>query len=492
MMQNSNDIKTCAYKFHDRSELETDKCSRPIWEDGGPEEKFCLFHSEQYEIKTEAFNREIDLFKEGIPTEYLLRGKKEDIVIYDFRGLRFPQECSDFRNHEFDKDVMFDKAIFKGKADFFRSTFGGRAWFDRVKFSYFADFTGATFSSLTSFFGATFSKHTSFNSATFNGEAYFFEVLSINAEISFDFAVFKRNITIDTFPVKEHLPASLSFGNTQVTGDFFLADSEICRISAYNLNYSGGFTLRNIAFRNDNLNLPSVLGDLCLERANFINIDLSTVALGGTFIREVAFDRISFGKPTTWGWRWSSRLLGRPNEAIYEERYARYGGRNDKKDEFCAAETVYRTLKHEMEKQHARGLARRMRAGELECKLHGDSNLFEKILLFVYRFFNGFGLRWIRALVFWLISILIFGLIYMDQTAVYKINDEEKQAYINEEVSLNLEQAVRHSVETSLAVLPTKYNLDNTSIDYIEGLQRLICPLLLAAFILAVRNTATD
>jgi len=275
-------------------------------------------------------------------------------------------------------------------------------------------------------------------------------------------------------------------------GNLSITNSEIRRISADNLTHRRGLTLRNIVFRNDNLNEPSTLSNVCLERARFINVDLSTVALDGPFIREIVFDRISFGKPTTRGWRWSSRFWGRPNEAIHEERYARYFPKGNKKDKFCAAETVYRTLKHEMEKQHARGLARRMRAGELECKLHGDSNLIEKILLFIYRFFNGFGLRWIRALVFWLISILIFGLIYMDQTAVFKINDEEKKAYVNETVDLNLEQAVRHSVETSLAILPTKYNLDNTSIDYIEGMQRLICPLLLAAFILAVRNTATD
>ena len=134
-----------------------------------------------------------------------------------------------------------------------------------------------------------------------------------------------------------------------------------------------------------------------------------------------------------------------------------------------------------------------MRAGELECKLHGDSNPFQKILLFVYRLINGFGLRWIRALVFCLICLVVFSLFYWGSDATWLDYEAGKEPYVIVEQRLdNWLHALRHSVETSIVVLPTKYTLSDELMDLTEGAQRLLSPLLFLAFLQAVRNAARD
>ena len=535
--------KTCAYK----SELTDYKCKRPAWKSGGKKEKYCLFHSEQDEKKKEEFKREIDLFKEGNPTEYLLGGKRGELEFYDFRGFRFPEGCSEFEEHEFIKSVDFDEATFSGYAGFDGATFSGYAGFHGATFSGDAGFHGATFSGDAWFRGATFSGYARFHGATFNGDASFIDVISKNARLYFRGSVLKKNLFVKTSPTKETQPASLILDNARVIGNLSIYDSKLCRILASNLTYRRVLTLRNVIFDNEDFKAPSTLENVYLERAKFTNIDLSTVALGGPFLREVAFDRIKFGSPSKPGWFCSSFLLGRPNEAIYEERYARYGHKSDKneesdsgekvdkhgfikkirlsfgrfrnrfgfqrirsffrnagkrKDDFGAAETVYRTLKHEMEKQHAKGLARRMRAGELECILHGEANPFQRVFLFGYRFLNGFGLRWIRALVFWLACILSFAFIYNGRPAYFdcyretvRIEDGNivrESGVVPIDITLDFGDALLHSLQmTSVVMRPTKIII-SPDIGWIEFFEKILSPALLFLFLQAARNAARD
>jgi len=778
--------KICAYEIKRERLGGGCKCSRPVWEDGGPDEKYCLFHSTQYERKEKAFKQEFELFMEGQPSEYLLGGEKSGVKRHNFVGFKFPAACSNFYNFTFNKcadfnavefngnagfnkakfskgarffgatfggdalfdnatfggnarfdgatfkgyagftetifngnvwfseatffgkavfnkasfngyavfnkssfskearffgatfssivrfneatfrskalfndvtlvgnaefnkatfsgdtnfdkakfsedaefskttfsedtefskaafskdarfygttfsgDASFPEAIFSGEARFDKATFNGGAWFERSTFSGFARFDGASFSGVARFNEASFNVDARFEGVTFNGDAWFEEtafkggawfeeatfsnganfheaafsgsvwferaafggdallidIVSKDAEIHFENSLLKKNVLIRTYSEREYLPAVLIFKRARIIGNVSIEDSEIKRLEADNLTYRRVLTLRNVVFRNEDLSAPSSLENVYLERAKFTNIDLSTVALGGPFIREVVFDRIKFGRPTTQGWQCSSWLLGRPNEAIYEERYARYGKKSEekleegeekkevdptegldksrfldriilwlgrfrgifgiswlgktviklrkKRDRFGAAETVYRTLKHEMEKQHAKGLSRRMRAGELECKLHGEANFFQKIFLFGYRFLNGFGLRWIRALVFWLACILSFAVFFYDSRPAYfdcyretvRIEDGNvirESGIVPVDVTLNFGDALLHSLQmTSVVMRPSKI-ISSPDIGWIEFAEKILSPALLFLFLQAARNTARD
>jgi uncharacterized protein YjbI with pentapeptide repeats len=187
------------------------KCSRPVWEDGGPDEKFCLFHSEQYEKKKEAFKREINHFKNRHPSEHFLGGKKIKKT-YDFIGFNFPDACSDFEGHNFDLAVNFSKATFKGDARFERVTILGNAWFIGVKFinsirfnetkfkgnTWFgkaefggeSDFTEAKFIGIADFIDVVFLRDANFYEAVFSGNAWFAEA-KFEGEARFDDSEFK-------------------------------------------------------------------------------------------------------------------------------------------------------------------------------------------------------------------------------------------------------------------------------------------------------------
>jgi uncharacterized protein YjbI with pentapeptide repeats len=477
----------------------------------------------------------------------------------DFHEATFKEE-SWFSNSTFTCDAAFREATFNGVAWFLGVKFNRNAWFFRSTFKDFANFEHATFGSVLGFTNAFFYRNANFASAVFNGDAEFQGVITKDALFNFEMAFFKKNLIIQISSETGCSLASFSFDSSRIIGDLSIEDSEIERIKADNLIYQRVLSLRNIVIRNNDIMRPSSFENVYLERAKFINIDLSTVAMGGPFIREVIFDRISFGKPTTPGWQCSSLLLGRPNEAIFEERYVRYykkekerGEENEeeegeeqketgqtsgldesrfwdriilwfgrfpgafglrwlgrliikirkKRDNFCAAETVYRTLKHEMEKQHAMGLARRMRAGEMECKLHGESNIFQKVFLFGYRFLNGFGLRWIRAFVFWCICILSFAWwgyynqpatfeVYREATSVENEKVVKDQRIVPQPTMMNFNDAVWHSLEmTSVIARPSK-QLQNPEIRWLEGLEKILSPALFFLFLQAARNAIRD
>lgn len=504
--------KTCAYETVLLGNKDY-KCSRRVWMDGGPVEKFCLFHSVQYKIKKESFRREIDLFKKGKPTDHLLSSRKDVIKAYYFIGFKFPMGCSDFSEHVFDKDACFHKATFNGEANFEGATFKYTAIFKEGVFNGFANFNKTVFTCDARFDEALFEQDIHMNESQFENKLIFdranfiksalFIGMKAGDELRFDGSKSDLNIFIRTTPIKPDKRLLLSFRGAVVKNHIAIVDSEIKCITASGLKFDGVFTIMNVVFNNDNIDLPTEFKAVYLKNVKFVNVDFETVELKGLFFGEVIFDRITFGKPTTLGWKCSTWLLGRPNEAIYEERYARYCDEGKKKDKFGAAETVYRTLKHEMEKQHAKGLARRMRAGELECKLQGLLNPFKIILLFGYRFLNGFGLRWIRALVFWLACVFLFAYFgYNTQPATFDVYQEStsiedgdvviNQRIVPQPTTMNLADAIWHSLETTSVIARPSKQIQNPGVHWVEGLERVFSPFLLFLFLQAARNAARD
>ena len=430
-----------------------------------------------------------------------------------FSGVRFVSEA-EFGGARFDGFARFELTDFEGSALFYVAEFGGITGFQGTNFRGEAGFFGAEFRKLANFDASIFGSYANFDGAMFSGDAGFriaefvdyagFSEAEFRGNLILNSAVFKKGF----FLLGNKIAGSLNLNKCSFNGNIVLyALSSRCLDIGDILFPDKFLTIENISFTDVPPEHYSCLS-AALERTRIINTDLSYVSFKGAFLREVQFDRVWFNSGIDKSWKWESRLFGRPKEAIYEERVARKGndesGLNDGKgeetrkrnDAFGAAETIYRTLKHEMEKQHAYGLARRFRAGELECKLHGNYSGTEKFLLFMYRFINGFGLRRIRAGVIWLCFIMLFtfGYSLFGGKATYERYVDKQVGYVIEKTAtqLDIPNAFRHSLETSTIFLSPKHRLDEPQADAIEFLQRIICPFLLIMFGQAARNAARD
>src|SRR5882724_3622669 len=100
----------------------------------------------------------------------------------------------------FDREVDFERTIFKQGADFMRSEFhawtrfpgvrfGPHSMFEGARFDFGADFTGAQFRGV-SFNNAVFERHVSFAAAQFEEWAPTFHEAAVHADITFESAVF--------------------------------------------------------------------------------------------------------------------------------------------------------------------------------------------------------------------------------------------------------------------------------------------------------------
>ena len=484
--------KTCAWK----SEIDGWQCPRPVWIGGRSDEKYCLFHSESMDKKKGKFRAEIEEVKIGMPSDIYKMGQKKNCECCDFRGFRFPEGCSDFDVHEFKAAfIYFSEAQFGDTARFRGAQFSGDAVFKRAIFSGKADFGMASFYKDADFEGAKFEKD----------QYFFFNSMG-----------------------------ELGLRSAECSGNIIIFNSDLKNIDASRMSYKGLFTLENVNFYGDSEKDKSDLNGIYLERAQFIGTNLDRVAFGGAFIKEVIFDRISFGKATD-----SRNLLsepwycGRPDEAIYEERFARhvanlpYPNGNvieihlsfpidlsiDEKiiGLHRSAETVYRTLKHVMKSQNAGNLSRRMRAGELEMRYQvmelkkpkpwwKPKNLWRRFLIWAkqqpigsYRFLNGYGLRWIRTLVLWLVCVFSFAFFgYIGKEVTFEQFDLAQQQYVVRAKKMDFWEATWHSLEMTSVIASPSLHIEDPGIRWVEGLERFLSPVLLLLFLQAARNAARD
>ena len=437
-----------------------------------------------------------------------------------------------FRRAQFIGNSIFREAQFHGRVDFSDSHFIGFASFSDAHFNK-GDvyFRRVLFDSNADFSAAHFSGNIDFSETQFSGEDTYFPKTQFNGNASFKTAQFKgyANFSvISTFKLLTFEQASvkktLNFSGSVCKGNVSLEDTEVGYLKLDNLNYCQVLSIIDTKFTTENPKTPSTFANVKLEKVNFVNIDLSYVSFQNAFIREINFDSITLPsaklKPSEiirllWHiiyvqlpvrdviyiasnkrgkWLRQSLLWGRPNEAIYEETMVARVEKDEKKrkSKFRKAETVYRSLKHVMEKQHSFNLARKMRAGELECKLHSGEHGFNRIFLYLYRFFNGFGMRWSRAFVFWLVSILAFAGLYNGQLAEYRDLNQETQQIKSVTDTINPMQAIWHSFEMTTVIKTPSMQIADHGFRWIEGSQRIISPLLFFLILQAIRNVTRD
>ncbi len=541
-----SEIRTCAFR------LSGWNCPRPIWEKGDSDEKYCLFHSNNINEKREEFIKEINSIEIGSSSTLYHMGMRKAYIFGDFLGFHFPKNTAHFKKHKFPNNVSFEHVMIEGDVDlsssivlgylsFTSANIKGNVNLDNSDIKGYLAFTSVNingsinlnFAKIGRFLVISESKinelsswyvninenieiqiteivHvTSFRNAIIGGSVELFNIFSTN-QIDLYEALIKGGLLInDTFV--EH---NVIISRCKCMDNLLIKNTKLRLIEADNFKYKGVFSVCSVEFINQEDECFTNLSNVDLEKARFIGSDLSTIAFGGAFIREVIFDRVTFGKATESKHFWEEPwYCGRPNEAIFEERIARYKREDDleRADLFKSAETVYRTLKHAMEEQHAHNLARRLRAGELEMQYQvmelekpkpwwKPKNLWRRFRIWAkqqpigsYRFLNGYGLHWIRTLVLWLVCVFSFAFFgYQGQEATYEKFDLAQQQHVVMAKRVNLPEAIWHSLEMTSIIASPSLHIENPGIRWVEGLEKFLSPVLLLLFLQAARNAARD
>jgi len=321
----------------------------------------------------------------------------------------------------------------------------------------------------------------------FNGSVYF-NSSKVNGDLSLKGSLIGNSIFFNRSYV-----LNIDLSSCRCTNNVIFNRTRLKSCNFENLSYGGRFEFNRIEFENQSIACPTLLDNVILENASFRNTDLSTVAFGESPLGNVVFNRVSFGKATKAVNFWDHPFFcGRPGEAIYEERIARLisNNINSRIIEFDVAEDVYSKLRYVIEEKISGTLSRRMRAGELEMRLHGSSSWLEKILLIGYRFLNGYGLRWFRAFVFWMLCVLAFAFfIYHGQEATYEKFDIDQQQHVIIAKRLDLPEAVWHSFEITFIITDTSLNISNLYVRFIEGAEKALSSFFLLLFLQALGNS---
>lgn len=546
--------KTCSYSVVlDEFDKKPYQCPRIVWLDGGEEECHCLFHSFNLDSKKDVFHDEILNAVSGNPSSLFIDGQRDIDDYYDFLGFNFPEDTSWFdykliktiEHHlvfekcifsgglafyiitledqlqlldsEVDGDLLLGGSVFQGNIFMINNNINGRIIFDNSKME-----GHLIVDECTSEGPMTMNKFKVGSTATVRNINCGFWFKADNIEVGGDLNI--NNCSTDRISLKASnvkgdmilsrckAEKDIDCSNSRVMNSYQVEDCEAATLNAKGLTYSGLLTISNLTLNGD-IDNASDFTDVVLEKSSFIGTDLGTMAFSRVIIREVDFDRVTFGlqrrsmnrwwkkiflsawkvAPYRKDWSILSNISGRPKEMNFEETKARASSnKEDRIGQFETAEKVYRSLKHEMEKKHAGSLARRMRAGELECRFHGRYSMPDKFFIFLYRIVNGYGLKWFRALAILIAFIIVFSCFYYDQTATYEIYAVETSMREIRCINVGALEALWHSLEMTSIIVRPSISIENEAIRYAEGIERIICPIILLMFIQAFRNTVRD
>jgi len=467
------------------------------------------------EEKADEFLEEINKIKEKKPSYLYSVGEREKYKLGDFVGFKFPEGLIDLRHIQFESDVTFREAHIKGDLNLSNCVFKGYLAFILaiIKGSIILEDAHILGDGIN-FNEVGVNDDISIKNTVINGR---FQLANINAINTVDLSKSRTTgtIFIDTCKQihilnmsKTQLEGVLDIANTRIMdnfildkaaikGDLIITNSRISKIHGIDFKCSGDMKFTNVDIGKDDLLVSSklhngIINRMLLNKTNFDNISLHNL-----IINEADFEDVTLLKPKIKSkWFLSSMICGRPLEALYDEWVARYQNKNPNKQSRLIKKTeeVYRKLRGSLEKRNNKQYSRKMRAGELEMKLKGSYSLFEKIIIFLYRLLNGYGLRWLRILIIWIISILSFAWLgYQGKTATYEqYNHSLKQYEVKVIDELELPYAIWHSLETSSILIRPRLRIDGKTEDMLEGIEKIISPFLFLLFIQAAKNTIND
>ena len=438
------------------------KCHRPAWKD----DNYCLFHSEQYDLKREDFVKEIKAIKSSNSSLHR-KYEREGFKNSDFLGFKFPENTARFVGYVFTEDLNFDYSIINGDLDL----------------NYIAIKGDLTISN------SFISGNLNLKQAEIEGLLLLNKCLSI-AEINLTTAHVNKHIFIS----KIHNLGKLIMDDLLVNGNFSFLEISTTGMSG-DFSAKDELIMANITFKDTTGKGYADINYSTIKAIKLVNTDFGRISFVGTHIEYASIEDPHFVEPdkNSW-WLWDSLLLGRPNKAIYNELRSRDIVNFGPDTTYKEAESVYLKLKTLSQNNNDKQLARLFRAGQLNMKMLQRKNLFEVIALFLYQFISGYGLRWVRALIFWLVCVFSFATFaYWGQEAAYKeYNSDLKVFEYQKDEELDYLEALRHSVETSTVILQPHLLIENETTDLYEGLQRLLSPLLLLFFLQAAKHRLSD
>ena len=417
-------------------QYEYKECPHPPLADD--KDNFCLFHSQND-------NKDKNDFWDGIQ-------KKLQNKDFNFEGYYFPPGLkADFSGIEF-TDANFVRATFKDAANFYNAKFSGKGgtYFTLARFSGKGKtiFVSAQFSGKgrTDFRGAQFSSGggTDFSNVTFSreGGTYFsvadftkcnttlFEDTRFGTECKFLYTA---------FPWKgDHL---IIFRGTRKPID----------LSRCSFLYSNP---ERLIFHNFKFieNEPEKFLGLSIWRRSFILPDEKTVDKGETV--TITKEEIKTGKETPI----------KQQEEI--------------KVDYSHVESLYRQFKKNLEEERNWEDAGEFHYGEMECKRKGLTRFWRNFgLIALYRYFSGYGERPLRALCGLVFFVFLFAGFYwwldapprQDFWDYYLWNLSIKAAFL---------QRIGETGNDPAGIVGK----------FIYLLESVLCPTLIAMFILALRR----
>jgi uncharacterized protein YjbI with pentapeptide repeats len=349
-----------------------------------------------------------------------------------FREISTGKLCG-FQLATFGDRAWFTRAIFGPDASFSGATFGGRARFDEVTFLGSLDFEEATFAGRVQFEKATFRDRASFRLATFERARNFGPVVALGL-LSFDQASFLQPTDVQISAnrlsaVRAAFPKGIDLRVrwAQIALDLAEFDApSLLTASAPFLESDETKLAEALQERGDKPCLVSVrganVGDLVvasvdLSRCRFVGAhNLDRLRLEG----QTAF-------PRTPKWRGTRRqVIAEEQEwraaRTARRRWARWEPppvpfaieRAERLRTLDAREiaTIYRALRRGRESEGDAPGAGDFYFGEMEMRRRDqDTGRAERIVLWLYWLFSGYGLRGLRSLAALLVTIVGFALL---------------------------------------------------------------------------------
>ncbi len=352
-----------------------------------PGHKHCVLHSpdknKDKELFNEAFNQELENQKDS-----------DEPDILDIEGFVFPVEFDFYdtgfkglhaRGATFLEDALFFNAKFN-YTDFVGTTFEKTAYFDIATFNDKADFSHATFKEEALFYETKFMKGADFISSTFKKNAYF-EDSKLN----------------DTLFKNTHFGPGTSFKSADLTKVEFRSMSVSC------CEFIDSVGLEVCCFRHVRWNNPNIVPafkDLIKKDYEFNLIKWISAKRNK---RWILADEIEQLRPDKY-----QELLSASENNDLKEKHNDKQSKSNKldNDKLYAIETAYRELKVNYENHKNFPDAGHFHIGEMEMKRLRKGWKRFLSLSNVYWAFSGYGERWRRALISFLIIFTACALIY--------------------------------------------------------------------------------
>ena len=393
-----------------------------------------------------------------------------------------------FSKHTFKKHVKFESAKFIGIANFEDAKFLNGANFRHAEFSgkggaYFngtkffgdesADFMGANFSGKmgSNFIGATFSGNlgANFHWAKFSGEG---GVTFTDAKFSgegganFKSAVFSCTKSADFTFAEFFCEDRISFEDVTFEKDCIIYFERIKVKYPKNLFFRNAYLGNTIFFQTD------------VEDFNFKNVKF----------RKLPHDKLN----------WMKRIFTIRREALMDEIGDKFGvifypTKIDEKY-FSQVEIIYRQLKRNFEEKRDYAKAGDFHFGEMEMKRLQKSKFKQYFsLIAFYKYFSGYGQKWVMALFWFLGFVALFSFLNLNWLQPI----QENKSTVNSEAESNSEQidkpvaisdAIIYTINTMTLRKDTRFEITCSNVLLFVIFQSVVGPTMLALMLLAIRR----